>query len=384
MMSAYTGPKEIDTVVIGGGQAGLSVGYYLAKQRRPFVILEAGAHIGDAWRHRWDSLLLFTPARLNGLPGLRFPAPGGTFITKDQMAAYLESYAARLELPVHAGVTVERLSGDGDRFVVSAGDGKIRASNVIVAMSNYQVPWTPPFAKDLDKGIVQLHSKDYRNPTQLRDGPVLLVGAGNSGADIAMEVVRDHPTWLAGQESGAVPFRIETFVARNVLLRIVRFVGHRVLTVRTPIGRKLRPRLLTTAGPLIRVKPQDLVTAGIQRVPRVAGVQDGLPILEDGRVIEPANVIWCTGFRPGFTWIDLPILGDRQEPTHRGGVVATTPGLYFVGLHFLYAMTSDMITGVRRDAKRIAKHLNRRRPNPHSPMPTTSPDAAEPSWIAVH
>ena len=179
------------------------------------MILDAHPRVGDAWRNRWDSLLLFTPARYDGLPGMRFPASAGTFIGKDQMADYLESYAGRFELPVYNGVRVTRLARDGDAFLVSTNGGDIRAANVVVAMGNHQVPWTPSFATDLDDGIVQLHSKDYRNPAQLREGPVLLVGVGNSGADIAMEVVRDHPTWLAGKETGAVPFRIEPFIARN-------------------------------------------------------------------------------------------------------------------------------------------------------------------------
>ena len=345
---------HLDTIVIGGGQAGLAVGYHLTKSGQRFVILDANERVGDAWRKRWDSLLLFTPARINGLPGMRFPAPSGSFVTKDAMADYLEAYATRFALPVRTGVEVTRLSRRDEQLVVEAGDLEFTADNVVVAMSNHQVPRLPSFANELDPRIAQLHSKDYRAPSQLRPGPVLVVGAGNSGADIAIELAASHPTWLAGQESGQIPFRIERFVARHVLIRLVRFVGHHVLTVRTPIGRKLRPKLLPVAAPLVRVKPKDLLAAGIERVPRVAGVRDGLPLLEDGRVLEVANVVWCTGFRPGFSWIDLPIFGDHQEPLHEAGVVPTEPGLYFVGLHFLYALTSDTITGVRRDAARIA------------------------------
>ncbi|MGZ4619575.1 MAG: flavin-containing monooxygenase [Frankiaceae bacterium] len=383
-MTAYTGPAEIDTVVVGGGQAGLTVGYYLTRKHRPFVILDAYPRVGDAWRNRWDSLLLFTPARYDGLPGMRFPASAGTFIGKDQMADYLESYAHKFELPVCTGVRVIRIARDGDAFLVSTNGGDIRAANVVVAMGNHQVPSTPSFARDLDDGIVQLHSKDYRNPAQLREGPVLLVGVGNSGADIAMEVVRYHPTWLAGKESGAVPFRIEPFIARNGLVRGVRFVGQHVLTVRSPLGRKLRPRLLKTAAPLVRVKPKDLVAAGVQRVGRVTGAEDGLPVLEDGRVLEPANVIWCTGYRPGFSWIDLPILGDRQEPAHEAGIVTQAPGLYFVGLHFLYAMTSDTITGMQRDAKRVVRHLARRAPARTTPLPAGDSTATLTGPIELH
>jgi len=361
---------RLDTIVIGGGQAGLAVGYHLAKHGQRFVILDANQRIGDGWRLRWDSLLLFTPARINGLPGMRFPAPSGSFVTKDAMADYLEAYAARFSLPVRTGVAVERLSRRGDRFVVTAGGVELEADNVVVAMSNHQVPRLPAFADELDPRITQLHSKDYRNPSQLRAGPVLVVGVGNSGADIAIELAAGRPTSLAGQESGHIPFRIERFFARHVLTRMVRFVGHRVLTIRTPIGRKLRPKLLTVAAPLVRVKPKDLLAAGIERVPRAVGVRDGLPELEDGRLLDVTNVVWCTGFRPGFSWIDLPVLGEHQEPQHEAGVVPTEPGLYFVGLHFLYAMTSDTITGVSRDAARIAGHVVSR-----SAQRTAAPDA---------
>lgn len=355
--SAHETPESIETVIIGGGQAGLSVGYYLAKQGRSFVILDAHHRIGDAWRQRWDSLLLFTPARFNGLPGMPFPAARDKFITKDEMADYLESYAARFGLSVRGGMKVTRLTRQDDRFLITTSSQSFLADNVVVAMANSQVPWHPPFATDLDPAIHQLHSKEYRNRSQLKEGAVLIVGAGNSGADIAMEVTQGHPTWMAGKETGHVPFRIETFVARHLLVSIVRFLGHRVLTVRTPIGRKVRPLLLAHGAPLVRVKPKDLVAAGVDRVPRVVGVRDGSPLLEDGQVLDVANVIWCTGFRPGFSWIDLPILGDRQMPEHERGIVASEPGLFFVGLDFLYSATSETITGVQRDAKRIAKQV---------------------------
>jgi putative flavoprotein involved in K+ transport len=356
-MAQQSETESFDTIVIGGGQAGLATGYYLAQQMRDFVILDANQRTGDSWRNRWDSLRLFTPARIDGLPGMSFPAPGSTFITKDDMADYVEAYASHFDFPIRHGVKVDGLSRAGDRFLISSGDKRFVASNVVVAMSNCQVPWVPPSAAELDPDIVQIHSKEYKNPSQLKDGPVLVVGAGNSGADIAIEVVKNHSTLMSGKESGHIPFRIETFVARNLLLRLVRFVGHRVITIKTPVGRKLRPKMLHMAPPLVRVKPKDLISAGVERVPKVVGAQDGRPVLQDGRVVDVANVIWCTGYRPGFSWIDLPILGDRQEPDHEGGFVASQPGLYFVGLHFLYSMTSETINGVPRDAERIAGHI---------------------------
>jgi putative flavoprotein involved in K+ transport len=348
-------PEHIETLIIGGGQAGLSVGHHLARSGRPFLILDANQRVGDAWRKRWDSLRLFTPARYNGLAGVPFPAPAHSFPTKDQVADYLEAYATQFQLPVRTGVRVDRLSRDDGSFVVAAGDRSWEADNVVVAMSTFHLPRVPPYATDLSPDLVQLHSAGYRNPSQLHEGGVLVVGAGNSGAEIALEVASRQPTWLAGKESGHVPFRIEGAAARFVFQPLLfRFVGHRVLTVDTPIGRRMRPRLLSHAAPLVRVKPKDLAAAGIQRVPRVVGVRDGHPLLADQRVLEVANVIWCTGFGPDFSWIDLPVFGENgNEPRHHRGVVANQPGLYFVGLFFLYAMSSGFLPGVDRDAQHI-------------------------------
>ena len=349
--------QHTHTVVIGGGQAGLSVGYHLAKRGIPFVILDAHPRVGDAWRNRWDSLRLFTPSRYAGLPGFPFPGRGDAFLTKDEVADYLESYAQRFHLPVKNGVEVDSLSKEGQRFVTTAGDLRFESANVVVAMANYQVPRVPDFARELDPAVVQLHSHDYRNPSQLRDGGVLVVGVGNSGADIGLEVAQSHPTWMSGKESGHIPFRIETFLARNFLVRLVRFVGHHVLTVSTPIGRKVRPKLLSKAAPLVRVKPQDLIDAGIERVPRVVGVRSGRPLLANDRTLDVNNVIWCTGYHPGFAWIKMPIFGEDGRPVHERGIVHGMPGIYFVGLHFLYAMSSASLVGVSRDAERVVKAL---------------------------
>lgn len=354
-------PERVETVVVGGGQAGLSVGYHLARRGHPFVILDAHERIGDAWRARWDSLRLFTPARYNGLAGMPFPGPAHSFPTKDEVADYLEAYAARFELPVRTGVRANRLTRNGDRFVVTAGDRRFEADNVVVAMATHQVPWVPPFAPELDPGVVQLHSGEYRSPSQLQEGGVLVVGVGNSGGEIALEVASGHPTWLAGKETGHVPFRVEGAVARFILLPLLfRFIGHHVLTVNTPIGRKMRPKLLSHGAPLVRARPKDIAAAGIERVPRVVGVRDGLPVLEDQRVLEVRNVIWCTGFRPDFSWVDLPVFGEEKkprEPIHHRGIVATEPGLYFVGLFFLYAMSSGFLPGVGRDAEHVVEDI---------------------------
>jgi putative flavoprotein involved in K+ transport len=350
--------ERFHTVIIGGGQAGLAAAYHLAQRGVPFVVLEANERVGDSWRQRWDSLRLFSPARFDSLTGLPFPAPGHYFPTKNEMADYLEAYVNRFELPVRTGVRVDRVSRCGDHFEVSAGDQRFEAENVIVAMATFQKPVVPQFAAQLDSSIVQIHSADYRNPQQLQPGPVLLVGAGNSGAEIALDIARKHRVWLSGRHVGHVPFRVDGLAARLILVRLVlRVVFHRIMTLKTPMGRKMRPKMLSHGGPLVRVKPSDLSAANIERVARVAGVRAGKPLLDDGRVLDVANVIWCTGFHPGFSWIDLPVFDERGLPEQERGIVHKMPGLYFLGLMFLYAASSTMIHGVSRDAEYIANAI---------------------------
>ncbi len=360
-MSSKRDSKFFETVIIGGGQAGLTAGYYLAKHDRSFVILDANERIGDAWRKRWDSLRLFTPACFSGVPGLPLPAPAWSFPTKDEFADYLETYAARFEIPVQTGISVDGLSKVNGRFVVSAGELRFEAENVVVATGAHQIPEVPALAPELDPRIMQLHSCEYRNPSQLQEGDVLLVGAGNSGAEIAVDLSRTHRCWLAGPKTGEIPVRHGSVPARFGF-RVFRFFGHHVLRVDTRIGRKLGPKLISKGDPLIRTRLKDLVAAGVERVPRVVGVRDGLPVLEDDRVLDVSNVVWCTGFRTDFRWIDLPVFGDDGQPLHYRGVVESEPGLYFLGLVFLYSLSSDVLPSRGRDAEYIAKHIGARKP----------------------
>jgi putative flavoprotein involved in K+ transport len=356
-MNGNGGAEHVETVIVGGGQAGLATGYHMNQLGRPFVILEASDRVGAGWRERWDSLRLFTPAKYDGLPGLRFPAGSVTFPTKDEMADYLEGYAAHFEFPVETGARVDGLWKEGERYVVSAGERRWEADNVVVATGAFQNPRIPSFASQLDPSIVQLHSYAYRNPGQLQEGDVLVVGVGNSGAEIAFELSRTHATWLSGKPAGQIPVRHGPAAARFVL-PIVRFAGHHVLTLGNPVGRKvLRKLAKKPADPLIRVKMKDLAKAGVQQVPRTTEVQDGKPELEDGRVLDVANVVWCTGFHYNFGWIDLPIFGDRGAPMHDRGVVTTQPGIYFMGLEFQYAKSSNVLIGASRDGEYVAKHI---------------------------
>jgi putative flavoprotein involved in K+ transport len=278
------------------------------------------------------------------------------------MADYLEQYTRTFALPVRTGTRVERLSRMGSRDLVVAGDQRFDADNVVVAMGSYQRPRRPAFGDELDSGIVQLHSFEYRNLSQFQPGDVLIAGAGNSGSEIAMEAVKAHRIWMAGRDTGHIPFRIEGFLGRNVLVRLVlRGIFHRVLSVDTPIGRRVRPKVLHGGGPLIRVKPKDLAAAGVMRVGRVSGTTNGRPRLEDGRVLDVANVVWCTGFDPGFSWIDLPVFDGHGDVIHHRGVIENVPGLYFVGLKFLYSALSEALLAIGRAAGYVVENLISRR-----------------------
>jgi putative flavoprotein involved in K+ transport len=334
------------------------MGYHLARRGLRFVILEAHARIGDSWRNRWDSLRLFTPAGYDALPGLSFPAPRHTFPTKDQMADYLERYATTFELPVITGAMVDGLRpADADGYLVSAADRRWQAPQVVLAAGSYAEPRVPDFSRQLDPGIVQLHSSAYRNPGQLRPGGVLVVGASNSGAEIALDVARHHPTWLSGRDPGHLPIDNDGRLVRLVG-PLIWFLQDRVMTIDTPLGRRFRPVYRTRGGPTIRVTPAQLQAAGVERVlARTVGVRHGLPLLDDGRVLTVANVIWCTGFEHAASWIDVPI--DRVDgwPQEERGVISSAPGLYIVGLPFLYAMNSSLVGGVGRDTAYLAERI---------------------------
>jgi putative flavoprotein involved in K+ transport len=290
-----------------------------------------------------------------------FPAARSTYPTKDQVADYMEEYARCFDLPVRNGVKVDRLAEDGGRFEAVFGDEVVTADNVVVATGAYHHPRVPAFAPQLDAEIVQLHSSEFRNGTQLREGGVLVVGAGNSGAEIAMELAADHQVWLSGPDTGQEPTRAGSGADR-LFTPIMWFAATR-FTVRTPMGRKLRAHFLDPPRgiPLGRVRRSDIAAAGIQRVARTTQVDNGHPVLDGGQVLNVANIIWCTGFQPDFTWIDLPLPTQHGYPVHDRGVVESCPGLYFVGLLFLYSISSALLGGVGRDAEHIVDHITTQR-----------------------
>jgi putative flavoprotein involved in K+ transport len=355
--------QQFDVIVIGGGQAGLATGYFLAQQGLRFTILEAHERIGESWRRRWDALRLFTSARFDSLPGMPFPAPPHHFPTKDEVADYLEAYARQTDLPVRLGVTVDSLrkaDDGGEAYLVRAGEDRLVAPQVVIASGAFHEPRIPDVAARLDPTIRQLHSSEYRNVGQLQPGAVLVVGASNSGGEIAFDVARNHETWLSGRDTGQMPFDIDGRLATLLDRAVWWFINH-VVTVRTPIGRSARPHMQQHGGPLERVRKKDLAAAGVRRVvARATGARDGRPELDDGQVLDVRNIIWATGFRHDYPWIEVPVIGPDGWPMQERGVVPAALGLYFVGLRFQYGFTSMLLGGVGRDARFVVDRIAER------------------------
>jgi len=355
MPSMATRIERYGTVVIGGGQAGLAVGHHLAKRDVDFVILSDESRVGDNWRRRWDSLRLFTPARYSGLPGMHFPAPPDHLADRDEVADYLERYVDRFDLPVRLDTRVLGVSWDGERYAIATGDAVLlEADNVIVATGAFQRPLIPLVAARLSGSIHQLHSSEYHNPFVLPDGPVLVAGAGNSGAQIALELARYRKVWLAGRDTGHVP---RSVLGRDVFRWIWPIMQRATLDTR--LGRRMRARARSGGDALIGIPEREIRSAGVLRVGRVEAERGGQPVC-DGEVLDPEVVIWCTGFAPDYSWIELPVFGADGYPRHARGVVPEAPGLFFLGLRFQHRMSSSLIGGVGADAEFIADQVAER------------------------
>lgn len=348
-----------DTLVIGSGQAGLSAAYHLAKKGVPFLVLDANDRIGGSWLHRWDSLTLFTPSIRDSLPGMEF-GNRYEFPTTGDLIDYMERYVQHFRLPVRLGTPVDGLFREGDGFRVTSGADSFLVSNVVLATGAHRAPRVPALASELGPEIRQMHSSEYRNPAQLRPGPVLIVGAGNSGAEIAIDVSGNRDVLLAGRDVGCIPIDIRTWQGR-VAFPVLWWVWENILTERTKVGRKAKAEALLGHGEaLIRQKEKDLRAAGVERRPRITGIADGLPVTEDGERLEVANVIWCTGYRPGYDWLDLPGLDASGRLECDRGAVTGQPGLFVLGQEFQYMFNSHTVGGVGKDAAHVVEQIVQR------------------------
>jgi putative flavoprotein involved in K+ transport len=343
--------EKLDAVVIGAGQAGLATAYELARRGVGHVVLEFGDKVGDQWRNRWDSLRLFTPARFDGLPGSKFPAPPDSFPDKNQLADYLEAYGREHHLAIRTSVRALSLERSGDGYRLETSKGTIAASHVVVA-TGYQSSKVPALAADIKPEIRQIRASGYKNASQL-SGDVLVVGAGTSGVEIAIEAARaGHKTVLAGRGTGAIPPVFYAFEGKFFW-----FYANKVASVRTPIGRRMRPLVLHHGAPLIRVTMREALAAGVERAPRVTAVEAGFPVCDGGRQLQPETIVWCTGFARDYSWIRFPVAGDDGYPKHVAGIADGENGLYFMGLPFQTRLASGLIGGQGPDAAFVAETI---------------------------
>jgi putative flavoprotein involved in K+ transport len=338
-----------EVVVIGGGQAGLAIGYFLARQGRRFTILEAAGEPAAAWRTRWDSLKLFTPVRYNSLPGLAFPGEPDTYPGRDDVVAYLSEYARHFELPVELDSRVRSVRAGDRGFVVELEDRTYEADQVVVATGPFQVPFVPPMSERLDPGVTQLHSSEYRAPDDLPQGTALVVGGGNTGFQIATELARSRPVHLSiGSRQTPLPQRI---LGRD-LFRYLEATGLMGKTVTSRIGRRMKDR-----ETLIGSSPRAARKQGIQTRPRAIHTGRSTVTFGDGSALAVSAVIWATGFRLDHSFLDLPVFDDRGRVVHRRGV-SDVPGLYFLGLSWQHTRGSALLGWVKDDARYIAEQIS--------------------------
>jgi putative flavoprotein involved in K+ transport len=336
--------------VIGGGQAGLAVGHFLARRGREFTILEAAEEPAAAWRTRWDSLRLFTPVRYDSLPGLPFPGEPDSYPSRDDVAAYLTDYARHFELPVELDSRVRSLSRRDGSYLVELDDRSYEAEQVVVATGPFQAPRVPPIAERLDSGVVQLHSSAYRSPDSIAAGTALVVGGGNTGFQIAAELAASRPTHLSvGSRQAPLPQRL---LGRD-LFWYLDATGLIRKTLASRIGRRMASR-----DTLIGSRPRTLRRRhGVELHPRAVGASGDTVTFSDESSLDVASVIWATGFRSDHSWIEVPVFDDNGRPVHRRGVTAS-PGLYFLGLTWQHTRGSALLGFVKDDAEHIAGQID--------------------------
>jgi putative flavoprotein involved in K+ transport len=344
-----SGDRVLDVVVVGGSQAGLAMAWHLARQGLRFVVLEAAPELGHTWRSRWDSLTLFTPAQYDALPGMAFPAPADTYPTKDPVADYLQAYAKASDLPVRLNARVTELRRVGDEFEIQTADEVYRAKQVVVATGPFQVPFIPPPASKLDASVTQVHSAAYRNPQALPDGPVLVVGGGNSGMQIAEELAATRQVDLSiGVKYLMLPQRL---AGRDLFWWLTRLGLMRVTATSRP-GRRIQARGEFVIG----TNRRDLRRAGVRFRPRLVDADGRTVRFADGSTLEVSTVVWATGYRSDYTWIHIPgVLADGRVVHRRG--VTDVPGLYFLGLSWQHTRGSALLGFVNDDAAYLADRI---------------------------
>jgi putative flavoprotein involved in K+ transport len=348
--------KDYDVVVIGAGQAGLAMGYYLGKTGLSYVLLDANPQVGDSWRNRYDSLVLFTPRSYSDLPGYPFPGERSGLPNKDDVADYLALYATKFQLPIHQGTVVQKLNKMPEGFQITTNKGEYSAKRVVVATGPFHTPFVPKWSESIASDIYQVHTAAYKNPDELQEGPVLVVGMGNSGAQIAVEIAENHEVFLANGQA-------RKFLPITILGKSIFWYFEKIGFLSTTIDDKLGNWLSNKPDPIFGYGKElkALVNRGhIIEKPRAIEANGEQIRFVDGTNVVVKNIIWATGFKPDYSWIDIPtVLNGQGKPVHKRGI-SPIEGLYFLGLPWQYKRGSALLGGVGEDAHYLFNYIRTR------------------------
>ncbi len=340
-----------DYIVIGAGQAGLAISYYLKQAGFQFLAVDNGAQIGASWLKRWDSLTLFTPSQFNHLPGMDFPMPYDYYPDKNEVAQYLEQYVKQFDLPVELNFEVNQLCRKEGIYQISSPAKTLQANNVIIATGPFHTPFIPALHKDISEDIWQIHSCDYKNPQQLKPGNALVVGAGDSGVQILQELSdSQRQVYLSGSSSASV--LPQTFLGKTLWWWFTK-TGFLSVNKYSWLGKKLSK----IAQPIIGTDLKALLRKdNVKSVGRAIAANGNTITFEDTQLDDIRNIIWATGFKPDFGWIEDLALDDEGYPRNYRGI-GEQKGLYFIGLPWMYTRGSATLGGVKDDAKFLFDYI---------------------------
>lgn len=346
-----------DYIIIGAGQAGLAIAYYLNKQSLNYLIVDANSETGAPWLKRWDSLKLFTPSEFNNLPGMKFPHKKGHYANKYEVADYLKAYVSKFNIPIEFNHKITSLKKDGDVFTLKSGTKEFKAHHVIVATGPFHKPYTPACHSKISDDILQIHSEHYKSPKQLQEGNTLVVGAGDSGVQILNEVSKTKRTvYFSGNTNiNSIPQEILGKTLWWWFSRVGFLTAHKYSWIGKKLSKGGQPVIGTDVKTLF--KKQNVTCVG-----RTLDANKNNISFEKGNFNDIKNIIWATGFKPNFKWIDNLELDEDQYPKNYRGV-SDIDGLYFLGLPWLYTRGSATLGGVKKDAKYLSKYLKKLKSN---------------------
>jgi putative flavoprotein involved in K+ transport len=341
----------LDFIIVGGAQAGLSMAYYLNKMGKEYMVVDKETEVGTSWLNRWDSLKLFTPSEFNNLPGMDFPAEKGYYPTKEDVADYFKNYVDEFNIEVRLNTLVEEVWKEDDYFILKHQNGEIKSKNVVIATGPFHIPYTPSFSKKITDDVLQIHSNYYKNPLQLREGPAMVVGAGDSGFQILDEISKTNRTTYF---SGATDVRVlpQEILGKTLWWWFTK-IGFLSFSRKTWLGKKLSQSKQPIIGTDVKgiLKRDNVIPVG-----KTKNAKGKIIVTEDRRIEELKNIVWATGYRPNFSWIEGLELTKDGYPKHYRGI-SNIEGLYFIGLPWLHTRGSATLGGIKKDAQYLANYI---------------------------